>query len=55
MINWPTLMLLWQAILVIPTNIVVCERGFPKRTWIESERITIFNLETYILASNTFM
>ncbi|KAG0593808.1 hypothetical protein M758_UG021100 [Ceratodon purpureus] len=44
-INWPTLMLLWQAILVIPTSIAVCERGFSKQNWVKSERRTCLNLD----------
>ena len=45
-INWPTLMSLWQAILVIPTSTVVCERGFSKQNWVKSERRTCLNLDT---------
>ena len=41
MINWPTLMSLWQAILVIPTSTYVCERD-----WVRSERRTRLNLDT---------
>jgi hypothetical protein len=46
MINCPTLMSLWQAILVIPTSIVVGERGFWKQIWIKSERRSRPNLDT---------
>jgi hypothetical protein len=46
MINWPTMMSLWQAILVIPTSTVVCERGFSKQNWVKSERRTRLNLDT---------
>ena len=46
MINWPTLMSQRQTILVIPTSIVVCERGFLKQNWIKSERRTRLNLDT---------
>ena len=45
-IDWPTLMSLWQAILVIPTNTVVCERDFSKQNWVKSERRTRLNLDT---------
>ena len=45
-INWPTLMSLWQAILVIPTSTAVCERGFSKQNWVKSERRTCLNLDT---------
>ena len=45
MINWPTIMSLWQAILVIPTSIVVCECGFSKQNWIRTERKTRLNLD----------
>ena len=46
MIDWPTLLLLWQAILVMPTSIVVGDRGFPKHNWVKSERKTRLNLDT---------
>jgi hypothetical protein len=46
MINWPTLMLLWQAICVVPTSTVVCERGFLKQNWVKSKRQTRLNLDT---------
>jgi hypothetical protein len=46
MINWPTLMSLWQAILVIPNSIVVCERGFSKQYWGKRKRRTTLNLDT---------
>jgi hypothetical protein len=36
----------WQAILVIPTSIVVCESGFSKQNWVKSERRIRFNLDT---------
>ena len=45
-INWPPLMSLWQAILVIPTSTVVCECGFSKQNWVKSERRTRLNLDT---------
>jgi hypothetical protein len=45
-INWPTLMSLWQAILVIPTSTVVCEHGFSKHNWVKSEMRTCLNLDT---------
>ena len=28
--NWPNLIELWEKMLVIPTNIAICERGFSK-------------------------
>ena len=46
MINQPILMSLWQGILVIPTGIVVCERGFLKQNWVKSEKRTRLNLDT---------
>ena len=45
-VNWPTLMSLWQAILVMPTSIVVCKCGFSKHNWVKSERRTCLNLYT---------
>ena len=46
MINWPTLMLLWQAICVFPTSIVVCERDFWKQNWVKSKRQSRLNIDT---------
>ena len=46
MINWPTQVSLWQAILVIPTSTLVCECGFLKHNWVKSERTTRLNLDT---------
>ena len=46
MINWPTILLLWQAILVIPTSIVPCERGVSKHVSVKGERRTRLNLDT---------
>ena len=46
MINWPTPMSLWQAIIVVPTNSVDCEHGFLKHNCVKSERRTRFNLDT---------
>ena len=45
-INWPTLMSLWQAILVNPTSTDVCESGFSKQNWVKSEKRTCLNLDT---------
>jgi hypothetical protein len=39
-------MSLWQAILVIPTITVVCERGFSKHNWVKSEMRTCLNVDT---------
>ena len=46
MINWPTLMSLWQAKLVISTSTDVCEHCFLKHNWFKSERRTRLNLDT---------
>ena len=46
MSNWPTLLSLWQAILVIPTIIVVSKYGFSKQDWVKSKRRTRLNLDT---------
>ena len=35
-IDRPTLMSLWQAMLVIPTSTVVCEHGISKQNWVKS-------------------
>ena len=48
MINWPTLMSLWQAIRVILTSIVVCEHDFLKQYWVKSKRKTRLNLDTLV-------
>ena len=42
----PTLMSLWQAILVIPTSIIVCERGFSTQNWVKIKNRTRLNLDT---------
>jgi hypothetical protein len=39
-------MWLWQVILVIPTSIVVCERGFLKLNRIKNDDISRLYLET---------
>ena len=46
MINWPTMMSLWQATLVIPIDIVVSKCGFSKHIWVKSERRTRLDLDT---------
>ena len=29
--NWPKLMQLWQKIILIPSRLAICERGYPKQ------------------------
>ena len=46
MINRPILMSLWQAMLVIPTSIFVCDCGCLKHNWVKSDKRTRLNLDT---------
>ena len=46
MLNWPTLMSLWQYVLVIPTSTVIYEWDFSKQNWVKSERRSKLNLKT---------
>ncbi|KAH7442329.1 hypothetical protein KP509_03G082600 [Ceratopteris richardii] len=52
--SFPNLMKLWQEILVIPTSIVACERGFSKQNLIKSDRrsrLTVNTLDHLIRVS----
>jgi hypothetical protein len=44
--NWPHLMKIWQKILVIPSSIAICERGFSKQNAIKSHLRTSLKLDT---------
>ena len=44
--NWPKLMQLWQKILLIPSSIAICERGFSKQNAINSHFRNMLNLKT---------
>jgi hypothetical protein len=45
-INWPILMQLWQKLILIPSSIVICERGFFKQNAIVSHLCNRLNLKT---------
>jgi hypothetical protein len=44
--NWPKLMQLWQKIILIPSSIAICERGFSKQNAIKSHLRNRLNLKT---------
>jgi len=49
MIDWPTLMLLCQAILVIPTSTDICERAFQSKFGLRASKkkwTQLVNLDT---------
>ena len=46
MLNWLTLMSLWQYVLVIPTSTAIYEWDFSKQNWVKSERRSRLNLKT---------
>ena len=46
MLNWPTLISLWQYVLMIPTSTTICERDFSKQNWVKFERRSRLNLKT---------
>ena len=45
-LRYPNMLKLWQSILVIPTNIVACERGFSKHNVIKDIRRTKLSINT---------
>ena len=55
MLNWPTLISLWQYVLVIPTSTSICERGFSKQNWVKSERRSRLNLKTLDALMRAFL
>ena len=44
--NWPKLMQLWHKIILIPSSIVICERGISKQIAIKSHLRNRLNLKT---------
>ena len=44
--NWPKLVQLWQKIILIPSNIAICERGFSKKNAIKSHLRNKLNFKT---------
>ena len=44
--NWPKLMQLWQKFILIPSSIVICERGFSKQNAIKTYLHNRLNLKT---------
>ena len=44
--SWPTMMKLWQWILIILASTVICECGFSKHNWVKSDRKSRLKLET---------
>ena len=44
--NWPKLMQLWHKIILIPSRIAICKRGFSKQNAIKSHLCNRLNLKT---------
>lgn len=44
--NWPNLTRLWQKVLVIPSSIAICERGFSKQNLVKSALRSRLRLNT---------
>ena len=47
--NWPKLMQLWQKIILLPSSISICERGFSKQNAIKSHLRNRLNLRPLML------
>jgi len=43
-VNWPQFMQLWKKVLVILTNIVICERGFSKQNAVKKSLVSFLEI-----------
>jgi len=45
-VNWPHVMQLWQKVLVVPSSVAICQRGFSKQKNINSHLQASLKMDT---------